>query len=292
MFALITRVCIGLYLVVHYLRLLPFAPALFSGEGMLADPALNPGAAAAVSPLYLWDSPGVVRALVGVLVGLALLYTLGLRTRTTGLLLGLGSVVLWQRNMLTLNPSLPYLGFWFLLQTFTAADPPGSLDRLLARRRAIPPAADALPADVNAALWLVFTVAYAFSGWTKLVSPSWQAGEAVGWMLNGPIGLDNPLARAVAALPAPLLHAATWGVVGVELLAPLALWGRLRRPWWLLVLGMHLGLLCLVDLQDISWGMLVVHLTLGVNLFGGTPPAARPVVPGPAPDYAGTCSSP
>lgn len=268
MFPLIARVAIGLYLVVHYLRLLPFAASLFSGAGMLADPGLNPGAVAAISPLYLWDSPAVVRALVIGLIGVACAYTVGLRTRTMGVLLGLGSLFLWQRNMLTLNPSLPFLGFWFAIQAFTAPNPRGSVDRGLARRRGVTQFVDDLPGDVTAALWLVFTVAYSYSGYTKLVSPSWVSGQAVGWMLNGPIGLDNPLARFVAGLPEPMLQLCTWGVVAVELLAPLALWTRIRPWWWLAALAMHVGLLALVDLQDISWGMVVVHLVLvGQGLF-------------------------
>ena len=262
MFPLIARLAIGVYLTVHYLRLLPFAAGLYSETGMLGDPGLNPGAVAAISPLYLWDSPAVVRALVIGLVGMAAAYTVGLRTRTMGLLLGVGSLFLWQRNMLTLNPSLPFLGFWFAIQAFTAPNPRGSADRWLARRRGVKEFVDDLPADVSAALWLVFTVAYGYSGYTKLVSPSWRSGQAVGWMLNGPLGLDNPIARFVADLPVPVLQLCTWGVVGIELLAPLALWTRLRPAWWVMALGMHLGLLALVDLQDISWGMVVVHLVL------------------------------
>lgn len=259
---LIARVAIGVYLVLHYLRLFPFAASLFSGEGMLADPMLNPGAVAAVSPLYLWDDPAVVRSLVAGLVAIAAAYAVGFQTRTMGVLLGLGSLFLWQRNMLTLNPSLPFLGFWFAIQTFGPADPACSVDRWLARRRGVTAFQDGLPADVIASLWLVFTLAYSYSGYTKLVSPSWQSGQAVGWMLNGPIGLDNPLARFVSGLPDGMLHLATWGVVAIELLAPLALWLPVRRVWWALVLGMHLGLVCLVDIQDISWGMVVVHLAL------------------------------
>ncbi len=260
--SLIARVAIGLYLVVHYLKLLPFAAAIFSSEGMLADPGLNPGAMAAISPLYVWDSPAVVEGLVASLIAVSVSYTLGFQTRTMGVLLGLGSLFLWQRNMLTLNPSLPFLGFWFVIQAFSAPNPAWSLDRWLARRRGFTEFVDSLPNDVTAALWLVFTVAYSYSGYTKLISPSWQSGQAVGWMLSGPIGLDNPLARFVAGLPEPLLMLSTWGVVGLELLAPLALVQRFRTAWWWLALGMHMGLVCMVDLQDISLGMVVVHLAL------------------------------
>jgi predicted DCC family thiol-disulfide oxidoreductase YuxK len=61
-------------------------------------------------------------------------------------------------------------------------------------------------------------------------------------------------------MPEVLIAAATWGVLGAELLfAPLALVRRIR-PWlWLAMLGMHLGLVALVDFTDLSAGMLLLH---------------------------------
>lgn len=274
---LIARVALGLFLVAHFGLQLPYAAALYSEAGMLPDPRLNPGAEAALSPLHRWDHPAVVRAAVAAMVALAAAYTVGFRTRTVGVLLGLGTAALWQRNVLTLNPSLAYLGFWFLVQAFAAPDPPGSLDRWLARRRGARGFADTLPADVTRALWVVFTVAYSYSGWTKLVSPAWQAGDAVGWLLAGPLGLDHPLARAVAALPPALLALATWGTVALELLAaPLACVPRLRPALWWAILALHVGLVALVDLRDISLAMIAVHLTLraGPERRGGAAGAA------------------
>lgn len=258
------RIAIGLQLAVHYARLYPWATTLYSDQGMLADPARNP-VALGLSPLYHLDAPWMIQTMVLGLVALSLAFAAGLWTRTAGVLLALGATALWHRNMLTLNPSLPYLGFWLLAQAFSRPNPPWSIDRWRARRAGATRFgfADRLPRDVLGALWVVYTVGYSFSGYTKLLSPSWADGSAVARMLRGPIALDNPLAHAVAALPDPVLTAATWGVVGLELLAaPLALSRRLRPALWVALLGMHAGLLGLVGLQDITWGMLVTHLAL------------------------------
>lgn len=254
----LARIALGLYLVVHYATLLPFAEVLYSSEGMLASAALNP-APVTLTPLAVLDSPGIVTGLVVTLIAAAASYTVGFRTRTMGVILGIGAFFLWHRNMLTLNPSLPFLGFWFVAQAFTDPDPPFSLDRL----RAGTGASRGVPPDVLRALWIVHAVGYSFSGWTKLTSPSWLDGSAVRRMLDGPIGLDNPASRALAASPDLFLSVATWGVVTLELLAvPLALSPRLR-PWlWGALLAMHTGLLVMVDLGNISAGMIVAHLFL------------------------------
>lgn len=265
-FLAVVRVAIGVQLAVHYARLFPWATTLYSDQGMLADPAHNP-VALGFSPLHHLDAPWMIQATVLGLIVLSLAHAAGLWTRTAGVLLALGAAALWHRNMLTLNPSLPYLGFWLLAQAFARPNQPWSIDRWRARRAGGSAAwfgfADRLPRDVLGALWVVFTVGYSYSGYTKLVSPSWADGTAVARMLRGPIALDNPIAGFVGALPDPMLNIATWGVLGVELLAaPLALSRRLRPALWVALLGMHAGLLVLVGLQDISWGMLVTHLAL------------------------------
>lgn len=261
----VVRIAIGLQLAAHYLRLLPWATTIYSREGMLADAHQNPVAL----PLTLLghiDAPWAIQAFVLGLAALALSHAAGLWTRTTGVLLALGAAALWHRNMLTLNPSLPYLGFYLFAQAFSRASPPWSIDRWRADRAGVPRRfgrADQLPRDVFGVLWVVFTVGYSYSGYTKLVSPSWRDGSAVARMLRGPIAQDNPLVHLVATLPDGLLAVATWGVVGLELLAaPLALARRMRPTLWITILAMHAGLLLLVGLQDISWGMLVTHLAL------------------------------
>jgi predicted DCC family thiol-disulfide oxidoreductase YuxK len=79
--------------------------------------------------------------------------------------------------------------------------------------------------------------------------------------------LANPLARAtilrtfLLSLPPWLLKTATWSVLTLELgFAPLALFRRLRPLIWLAMVGLHLGLVALVNFADLTVGMLIVHL--------------------------------
>jgi hypothetical protein len=104
-------------------------------------------------------------------------------------------------------------------------------------------------------------VAYTYSGYTKLISPSWLDGTALARILDNPLARPGPLREALLALPGGVLHLATWGALGLELaFGPLALLRRLR-PWlWSSMVLMHLSLLVLIDFADLSLGMLMLHL--------------------------------
>jgi predicted DCC family thiol-disulfide oxidoreductase YuxK len=103
-------------------------------------------------------------------------------------------------------------------------------------------------------------LAYSYSGYTKLVSPSWTDGTALAYVLQNPLARPTWLREALLALPPVFLQLATWGGLLLELLfAPLAL-ARRARPWiWSLMVLMHLGLLTIVDFADLTYGMLFLH---------------------------------
>ena len=119
----LTRMFTGATLAVHYALLLPWAAATYGRGGVLPTTRDNPFPLPA-SPLSMLDAPALVTALVLLLALVALAYAAGFFTRSADLLLWAGAAVLFHRNQLTLNPSLPYLGLWFLAQTFSPADPP------------------------------------------------------------------------------------------------------------------------------------------------------------------------
>jgi predicted DCC family thiol-disulfide oxidoreductase YuxK len=111
-----------------------------------------------------------------------------------------------------------------------------------------------------AAAWIVMSLGYSFSGWTKLVSPSWVDGSGMARVLANPLARPSFVQELVLSLPPSLLQVATWGALALELLyAPLALSRRLR-PWiWTAMLAMHLGLMVLIDFADLSFGMVILH---------------------------------
>lgn len=104
------------------------------------------------------------------------------------------------------------------------------------------------------------SVAYFYSGYTKLVSPSWVDGSALSRVLANPLARDTVLRTFLLSLPPGLLKTATWSALALELsFAPLVLFPRLR-PWiWLAMVGLHLGLVFLVNFADLTLGMLIVH---------------------------------
>jgi hypothetical protein len=114
---------------------------------------------------------------------------------------------------------------------------------------------------VLTAAWVLLAVGYSFSGYTKLVSPSWLDGTAIARVLESPLARPGFVRETLLALPAPALHAASYAALGLELLfLPLALVPRLR-PWvWAAMLGMHVSLIALIAFADLSFGMVVFHL--------------------------------
>jgi hypothetical protein len=102
---------------------------------------------------------------------------------------------------------------------------------------------------------------YTYSGYAKLVSPSWLDGTAVARVLDNPLARPGLVRTVLLALPDAALRSCTWAVLALELaFAPLALIRRLR-PWlWSLMLAMHLGLILVIDFADLSLGMVMLHV--------------------------------
>jgi len=164
---------------------------------------------------------------------------------------------LYQRNPLIANPSLPLLGWLLILHAFTPPRPYGSL-------AAMRGGADLdwrLPRHLHVAAWIVLAAAYSYSGYTKLLSPSWVDGETIRLVLENPLARDHALRELVLALPPIALQLLTWAVLWVEVLfAPLVLVRRFRPIMWTLMLLAQLGFLCFLNFADLTFPMLLVHL--------------------------------
>jgi len=251
------RIVMGIYLIVHFAHLMPYAPELFSYEGVLADARASP-LIHDFNVLAHLDSPLNVEVMVGVALVAAVLFTLGWQDR-------LAAVVLWYilacffgRNPLIGNPSLPFVGWILLAHVFIPPAPYGSLS---ARGRPSPDGGWRMPWPIWAAAWVVMSLSYTYSGYTKLISPSWVNGSAFMFLLENPLARDTAIRVWLLDLPPLTLQMATWTVLALELLfTPLILFRKTRGWTWLAMVTMHLGLLCLVDFADLTMGMLVLHL--------------------------------
>jgi predicted DCC family thiol-disulfide oxidoreductase YuxK len=135
--------------------------------------------------------------------------------------------------------------------------------------------------------WVVLAAAYSYSGYTKLLSPSWVAGETISYVLQNPLARPWMLRDLFLWLPPVFLTLLTWTVLYVELLfAPIAFWKR-ARPWiWLSMLAINTGFLFLLNFADLTIGMLLFHMFT----FNPAWIPARPFMRGEILYYDGGCA--
>ncbi|HEX8409467.1 MAG TPA: DCC1-like thiol-disulfide oxidoreductase family protein [Thermoanaerobaculia bacterium] len=248
----LVRAIFGLYLFVHFAALVPWAREVF--ERVLprdASPLLR------LFPNILAIADVAMPMLVIAAIA-ALCFAIGWHDRVAAIVMWYVLASLFGRNPLIANPSLPFAGWLLLLH---ACVPRAPFLSLAARGRVDPRGGWSMPPPLFAAMWIVMSLGYSYSGWTKLISPSWLDGSAVARVLANPLARPSFVVDLALAAPPLALQLATWGALGLELLfAPLALFRRLR-PWlWLALLSLHLGLMLLIDFADLSLMMVILHL--------------------------------
>lgn len=252
------RALLGLYLCVHFAHLLPWSVELFSSAGVLPDGHLSPIFTLFPNLFAISDAPWFVYATLSLSAAAALAFAVGWHDRLAALWMWVVLASLFGRNPLIANPSLPYVGFMLLAHLFVASAPYGAVS---ARGRADPDAGWSLARPVFLAAWVVLALSYTYSGYTKLLSPSWVAGDNIAFVLQNPLSRPWILRDFFLWLPPIFLTLLTWTVLYVELLfAPIALWPR-ARPWvWLAMLVIQFGFLFLLNFADLTAGMLLFHL--------------------------------
>ncbi|MEP4078984.1 DCC1-like thiol-disulfide oxidoreductase family protein [Haloferula sp.] len=247
------RIVFGLYLMIHFLSLIPYAGELFGANGLISSVELNPTSGLFPTPFAWGLSDGMCAALIGGLAVFSLLFASGLGRTWLAVILWFGWSALFHRNNLIANPSIPYVGLLLLLCALVPKGEP------LSRGDSVN--GWSMPRWVWRCAWVLMAVGYTFSGWTKLSSPSWMDGLAMRFLLENPLARDGWMRDLMLMLPDGFLMGLTWLTLFAELLfLPLALWHK-SRPWiWLLLVGMHLGIIAVVDFADLSLGMLMIHL--------------------------------
>jgi len=252
------RVIFGLYLCIHFLQLLPWGTELFSNQGALPEAVASPLLYAFPNILGIWDTPLFVTTLLSVACVLSVLFAFGAYDRWAAVGLWYVWACVFGRNPLIANPSLPFIGWLLLAHACLPTAPYGSW---AGRGRSDPGEAWHMPGAIYLVAWTVMALGYSYSGYSKLISPSWVDGTALARVLDNPLARPGFVRELILDLPAGVLQLATWGALGLELVfTPLALLRRLR-PWlWGAMLAMHLGLIVVIDFADLSLGMLMLHL--------------------------------
>src|SRR5215472_13136714 len=109
----IFRAVFAMYLLVHFLQLLPWGAELFSNRGVLPDGSVSPLLLLFPNVLALGDSPGMLTALLALGALLSVLFGIGLYDRAAALGLWYIWACLFGRDPLISNPSIPFVG-WML----------------------------------------------------------------------------------------------------------------------------------------------------------------------------------
>lgn len=252
------RILFGIYLTVHFLDLIPYGGEIFSREGTLRDPSLNFFHGLFPNALLLFDTPSGVTWFLAGLVVLSLFYALGLKRKLVSFFLWYGLACLFNRNNLISNPSLPYLGWLLLASTIIPSGERLSFDGLLRKKKT---AVWSMPPLIFTGAWILLALGYSISGIAKLQSPSWVNGTAMTHLLENPLARDYFLREWFLALPPLFLIIMTWTSLALEVLfAPLCLWKPTRILVWTGIMGMHLGIVLLVNFTDLTLGMFMIHL--------------------------------
>jgi len=251
------RFLLGLYLLQHFVGLLPWGAELFSSSGVLPVGSVSPLMRLFPNIFWLLDSPLFVALLLIMGAALGLLFLIGKFDRIIAVLIWYLWACLYGRNPMIGNPSLPFVGWLLLAHTLTPARSaydfsPSNEEKAGGWQ---------LPADLYLSAWILMALAYSYSGYTKLLSPSWIDGSALSRVLANPLARATVLRTFLLALPSWFLKTATWSALGLELsFAPLALSRRLRPLIWVAMIGLHVGLMFLVNFADLTIGMLILHL--------------------------------
>ncbi|MCB0341868.1 MAG: DUF393 domain-containing protein [Pseudobdellovibrionaceae bacterium] len=246
------RIVFSSYLFVHFSALIPWGSEMFSNAGLLPDGKMNPTSSIFPNMLYALDTPFFVQIFLVGLCLLSLLLLAGYKRRLVALLLWYGWACLFNRNIFTGNPGLPFIGWILLALTLI---PPGEP---LSRSEEDPQWE--FPKEIYWGAWLLLALGYTASGLHKLGSPSWVDGTAIQNVLENPLARDTFL-RGLLLDHDGINRFLTWSSLALEILfLPLALISKTRPFAWLGIVGMHLGIITTIDFADLTSGVLIVHL--------------------------------
>jgi hypothetical protein len=247
----IFRVVFSIYLCWHFFVLLPWAPELFSNQGMLADVSLSPLFGWFPNWLAVWDHPDHIMYFTYTAIIISFLMGLGYARRFCALVLWYMWTCLFHRNVLILNPSLAYVG-WLLLAC--AIIPGGESWYGDCSRRWY------MPKTVYWGAWFLVAMSYTISGLHKLQCVSWRDGSALYHVLSTPLARDNWLTHGLLDLHPVVLQVMTYVSLILEItFLPLGIFARTRALYWTMFCMFHVGILFTVNFADLTLGVCLIH---------------------------------
>lgn len=185
----IFRLIFGFYLLHYYVMTLPFAHEIYSDVGVISDVSLNWTYGIFPNILNLFDSPLAITLVfsLGIILSLALL--LGIFPRISSLSLWYLQTALYNRNVLTDEPSMAYTGL--LLITLALLPRTDSLISYLNSLKDYSGRVIKIPYLVFFAPIFVFALTFTISGIDKIIAVSWLNGNALLMLLNLELAREN-----------------------------------------------------------------------------------------------------
>jgi predicted DCC family thiol-disulfide oxidoreductase YuxK len=210
------------------------------------------------SVLSVSDSPATIAGMLLVGTIAAVFFAIGKHDKPAALLMWYLLACLFGRNPLIANPALPYVGWMLLAHLFIPGAPWAAF---AANGRMNATDEWHMPPSIYFAAWVVLGLSYSYSGYTKLLSPSWASGDTVWYVLQNPLARDHFVRELLLWLGQDVVRWITWTILWVELLfAPLVLFKSLRPILWGAMLIVQIGFLVLLNFADLTTPMLLFHL--------------------------------
>ena len=239
------RMGLGIYLSLHFFDLIRYGKEIFSNQGNLSDRTLSPILYTIPNIFSVFDTPNFVLSVITFAFLASIAFAAGILDRWLAIIIWYITACLLGRNPLISNFSMPIIG-WLLI---AHAMIPG---RKNFHWR--------MPKQIYLAAWVVMACTYTYSGFIKLASPTWSDGTVLFHVLENPIARAGFIREYLLTLSPNTLRYGTWACLGLEVLfAPLALFRWFRPFLWLGMVCVHVSLLILVSMADVSIAMLCFH---------------------------------
>lgn len=246
------RIYLGLYLFFISVDSLPSSADIWSNQGIVPNSSLNLSYGFFPDILNYFDSPLQVKIFLVIFSILALLFTLGIQRKIVALILWYGWACLLNRNNLTINPSIHYIGWLLLACTIIPTGEPLSLSKQKTEWE--------MPPLIFAGAWILFVGGYFISGVDKFHSPSWMDGTALKKIMNCPLGY-NWNSNIIKNIPENIFYILNWLALAIEVVClPLALFRTTRKWSWCCLTFLQLMILLTINISPIVFGMLPIHI--------------------------------
>lgn len=190
---IIWRGLFALYFIYYALRMIPYSSEIYGSGGIVPESMLNWTYGVFPNILYLFNGSLAPLLLHGVIIVIASMFALGYAPRIAALVLWYAQTALFNRNVLTDDPSMAYVGL-LLIMVALIPNQPKAFSWKEGNSVVIPYFVFMVPLTI-------FCVTFTVSGFDKFMSTSWWNGSAFAQMLTLQIARDNFLVHTLLKLP-------------------------------------------------------------------------------------------